>query len=454
MTALREPECNSSEAGYGKKSDYVSMNDEYRIQTAKKILVGHGNDDDGSRTLAVSLANKRQRILKETQTSSHPLLVSVFVSVLLLLIVVVVGPAILHLRGNHNTFGSSSGKNDDGITASGFGGLTDHNDVPFKVENEEMVASGPAQPAPVGGRENVIPTKFLGMNVYGDPVYMPLIGTGTWQYNDTVAYESVCKAFEVGYTFVDTAFGYKNQRGVGKAIRDCWKKPRKDLFVLTKIPGGLNTTEVHAAHKQNLLELGLDYVDHLMTHFPSDWEETKASQAARQEEWLALEAIYKSGEARTIGISHYCSRHILDIMWVATVTPALNQVEYHIGSQDVDDVIDTCADLGITFMSFSPLCGPCQLDDPTDSLIHGDLVMDVAAHYVNVSGSQVSLRYIVQQGIPVIPKSNSLEHIRSNFDIFGFELSEVDMKLLKEATKPAAEQGDCDVTITTAVNIS
>lgn len=290
----------------------------------------------------------------------------------------------------------------------------------------------------------VIPSKFLGMDVHGDPVYVPLIGTGTWQYNDTMAYQSVCKAFEAGYTFVDTAFGYHNQRGVGRAIRDCWLGERTDLFVMTKIPGGLNAAQVHAAHVQNLLELGLEYVDHLMTHFPADWQETTASAAARQEEWLALEAIYKTGQARTIGISHYCSRHILDLMWVATVTPAINQVEYHIGSQDVDNVIDTCADFGITFMSFSPLCGPCQLDDSSDSLIDGELVTDVAAHY-NVTGSQVALRFVVQQGIPVIPKSNTMEHIRSNFDIFDFELSEVDMARLKEATKPSAEAGDCDV---------
>ena len=82
-----------------------------------------------------------------------------------------------------------------------------------------------------------IPQKFLGMDVHGDPVMMPLIGAGTWQYNDTIAYQSVCKAFQAGYTFVDTAFGYGNQKGVGKAIRDCWQGERSDLFVMTKIPG-------------------------------------------------------------------------------------------------------------------------------------------------------------------------------------------------------------------------
>jgi hypothetical protein len=86
-------------------------------------------------------------------------------------------------------------------------------------------------------KEDLTPTKFIGVDYKGDPVYMPLIGTGTWQYDNTTAYESVCQAFGAGYSFVDTAYGYKNQQGVGRAIKDCWKGNRTDLFVMTKIPG-------------------------------------------------------------------------------------------------------------------------------------------------------------------------------------------------------------------------
>mmetsp|Transcript_24859 Transcript_24859/g.69134 ORF Transcript_24859/g.69134 Transcript_24859/m.69134 type:complete len:359 (-) Transcript_24859:149-1225(-) len=288
-----------------------------------------------------------------------------------------------------------------------------------------------------------IPSKQIGRDVHGEPVILPMIGAGTWQFNDTVAYQSVCKAFEAGYTFVDTAFIYGNQKGVGWAIRDCWEGTREDLFVMTKVPGGLSKEETHAAHVQNLQELGLDYVDHLMTHYPSDWDQIEASPQVRQEEWLALEDIYFSGEARSIGVSHYCPRHIMDILQVATITPSINQVEYHVGSQDVDDVIETCKTYGITFMSFSPLCGPCEYQ-PQDSLINGELVSDVAEKH-GVQGNQVSLRYIVQKGIPVIPKSNTMKHIESNLDIFGFELSDDEMDRLSGATKPPAEGGDCDV---------
>ena len=88
------------------------------------------------------------------------------------------------------------------------------------------------------------------------------MGAGSWQYNDTVAYESYCKAFAAGYTFVDTANGYGNEKGVGRAIKDCWKGAREDLFVMTKIPGGLNTSETLAARAQARtparVPLGLD----------------------------------------------------------------------------------------------------------------------------------------------------------------------------------------------------
>ena len=299
-----------------------------------------------------------------------------------------------------------------------------------------------------------IPTKTIGYDAHGRSVDMPLVGAGTWQYNDTIAYESVCKAFSVGYTFVDTALGYGNQKGVGMAIKDCWKGSREDLFVMTKIPGGLSATEALAAHEQNLHELNLDYVDHVMTHFPSDWNVSpdRSSKQQRQEEWVALENIYYRGLSRSIGVSHYCPRHIDDIMEIATVSPSINQVEYHVGSGDVDDVVDKCAENGITFMSFSPLCGPCQYEHK-DSLINGDMVTEIAKkHGSDISGSQVSLRFIVQQALEagsyiggVIPKSNNADHIVSNADIFSFELDEEDMKRLHAATQPAAEAGDCDV---------
>lgn len=286
-------------------------------------------------------------------------------------------------------------------------------------------------------------------------VNMPLVGLGTWQYSDDVAYDAVCKAFAAGYTYVDTANGYGNQVGVGKALQDCWfgkNRTRDDLFVMTKVPGGLNASEVAAHHATNLQQLQLEYVDHLMTHFPCDWAETpeRCNPARRKEGWTALEGQMKKGLAKSIGVSHYCKRHIDDVLSVATILPSINQVEWHVGSGDLDEVIEYTRSKGIFFQSFSPLCGPCDDKDPTHSLVNGDLVSSIAAHYPGVSGAQVSLKYLVQKAqsekgfAGVIPKSSNSAHLASNIDLFGFTLSKDDMAALEAAVVPVGEAGDCD----------
>jgi diketogulonate reductase-like aldo/keto reductase len=285
-------------------------------------------------------------------------------------------------------------------------------------------------------------------------VNMPLVGAGTWQYNNSQAYNSVCNAFDAGYTYVDTAWGYGNQQGVGQALQDCWfakGRTREDLFIMTKIPGGLDADEVRLYHSQNLAWLGIGHVDSLLTHFPCDWNETpeRCNPKRRQEQWLAMEGLYNAGLTKSIGVSHYCKQHIDDVLAVATVMPSINQVEWHVGSQDVDNVIEYSRSKGIFFQSYSPLCGPCTYE-PQDSLITGDLVTGIAANYPGVSGSQVSLKYLVQYAetqshyAGVIPKSDNPAHLASNLDLFHFTLSDKDMASLAAATKPPGEPGDCD----------
>lgn len=300
-----------------------------------------------------------------------------------------------------------------------------------------------------------VPTVTLGQDWQKADVKLPVVGAGTWQYNSTEAYTSLCAAFKLGYQMVDTANMYGNQVGVGKAIKDCWKRPRSELFVMTKVPGGLGAAGVAAAHAQNLKELQVTYVDHLMTHFPSAFPLANgtipdASKAARQAEWRALEAVYATGEARSIGVSHYCARHIEDVMEIATVKPSVDQVEYHVGAGDVDDVIPTLNKYGIHFMSFSPLCGPCN-NTKENNLISGDLVTSVAKNYPGVTGAQVALRFIVQQALTkpfmagIIPKSNDVYHLAGNIDLFEFNLSDDDMDKLAAATEPKPTPGDCQI---------
>lgn len=287
-------------------------------------------------------------------------------------------------------------------------------------------------------------------------VHMPLVGLGTWQYNDTIAYQAVCNAIDAGYTYIDTAWGYGNEKGVGKALKDCWfgkGKTREELFLMTKIPGGLNASEVASAHADNLAWLGLDYVDHLMTHFPCDWNETpdRCNKARRQEGWVALEKIFDAKEARTIGVSHYCKQHLDDVFEVAKVMPSINQVEWHVGGEP-DGVKDYCAEKKVFFQSFSPLCGPCKYD-PVDSLINGDLVTSIAKNYPGKEASQISLKFLVQQAqtqpfiAGVIPKSNNPDHLKANADLFDFTLTDLDMQTLLNTKKPAPLAGDCSASV-------
>lgn len=164
-------------------------------------------------------------------------------------------------------------------------------------------------------------------------VDMPLVGIGTWQYDSMTAASEVTNALRLGYRHIDTAIGYKNQLGVGHAIHTGIEGlgiPRKQMFVVSKIPGGLNqsaaTEQLELSVSQLFPEAESAYVDLMLIHFPATWGGV-GGKAMRQEEWRAMEAFAKAGKARAIGISHYCKRHLNDILEIATIKPAVNQVQ-------------------------------------------------------------------------------------------------------------------------------
>mmetsp|Transcript_83578 Transcript_83578/g.259646 ORF Transcript_83578/g.259646 Transcript_83578/m.259646 type:complete len:326 (-) Transcript_83578:25-1002(-) len=293
------------------------------------------------------------------------------------------------------------------------------------------------------------------MNGVSGKTRMPLFGIGTWQYNDTVAKVAVEAAFKLGYRHVDTAFDYENLVGVGQALKASGI-PRQDYFVTSKIPGGLNASAATQALQQSLEQLGLDSVDLMLLHFPAGMNpsSTPSGPAQRQESWRALEAWAKSGKAGAVGVSHYCERQLKDILEIKTLPIAVNQVQYHVGMGSsgalVTDDKAFAQKEGILYESFSPLCGPC--DPPANTeLIHGELVKQIGEAH-GKTGAQVSLRWLVQQGIPVIPKSSDPAHIKQNMEIFDFELTDDEMAKLTAATSPAvgggpspASSGDCEV---------
>ena len=154
---------------------------------------------------------------------------------------------------------------------------------------------------------------------------------------------------------------------------------------------------------------------------------------------LTLFSIAPFPAARAIGVSHYCQRHLQDVMDIATIPIAVNQVQYHVGmgspttsGANATDNKAFCDANGVTYQSFSPLCGPCQdaQGNPDRSLITGPLVTSIGKRY-GKSGAQVSLKWQVQSGIPVIPKTDNPVHLRENIDLFAWTLSDADKGLFK-----------------------
>lgn len=291
-----------------------------------------------------------------------------------------------------------------------------------------------------------IPTKEI---VRG--VHMPMAGLGTWQYNNTVAEDAVKMALDYGCRSIDTANSYDNQEGVGKAIAAAGFNKggqRKELFLTTKVPGALGYNGTISAHEDNLKQLGLDYADLLLVHFPCNFDgKTGCDKADRQATWKGLEKMQKEGKARAIGVSHYCQQHIDDVLEIATVPIAINQQEWHVGmGPDPQGVRSYGEKHGITFQSFSPLCGPCG-DVLDKELISGDLVTSIGKKY-NVTGPQVALRWLVENGSPVIAKTDKLDHLKENLDLFRFKFSAEDLKALNGAASPPSVEtvaADCKI---------
>ncbi len=272
----------------------------------------------------------------------------------------------------------------------------------------------------------LVPLRGIG----GATQKMPLVGLGTWRLgNETET--TVKLALSLGYRALDCALGYENQQAVGRAIAASGLA-RDKFWITSKIPGGLNASAATAALDESVKQLGVPYVDLMLLHYP----------ALRKEQWLALERWAKdTGKAKAIGVSHYCKRHLDDVLSVATEPVALNQVQCHIGMGPLSGVNaslrhdpEYMREKGVVYAAYSSLCGPCPPPDDK-TLITGPLVSHIGKAHGR-SGAQVSLRWAVQRNIPVIPKSHSAAHLKQNLDLFSWSLSDDEMKALDAAKSP------------------
>jgi 2,5-diketo-D-gluconate reductase A len=240
---------------------------------------------------------------------------------------------------------------------------------------------------------------------------IPVIGFGVWQVPDDVVVDATVTALEVGYRHIDTAYLYHNERGVGEALRRSGLD-RDDVFVTTKVwntDHGYDET-LRAFDKSTGL-LGIDEVDLYLIHWPTP------ARDIYLDSWKALVRLREEGRARSIGVSNFHEAHLRKIIDETGVVPAINQVELHpwLPQTQLRD-IDTR--LGIKTEAWSPLGSGRLIDDP--------VIGEVAAKH-SKSPAQVMIRWSLQLGNIVLPKSVTPERIASNLDVFDFELDDADM---------------------------
>ncbi|MET4583876.1 2,5-diketo-D-gluconate reductase A [Conyzicola nivalis] len=237
------------------------------------------------------------------------------------------------------------------------------------------------------------------------------LGLGVYKVDDVTAAGLVEGAIAAGYRRVDTAKLYYNEAGVGAGVRASGI-PREEIFVTTKVwNDDQGYDETLRAFDTSLGLLGMDYVDLYLIHWPAP------AQDRYRDTWRALEALHSDGRVRSIGVSNFTEAHLERLLDSATETPVVNQVEVQPWLQQ-DALIAFNAANGIQTEAWSPLGRGRVLDDPT--------IARIAAKHER-SSAQIVLRWHVQRGLLVIPKSNSLERIRENSRVFDFELDAADL---------------------------
>jgi diketogulonate reductase-like aldo/keto reductase len=243
-----------------------------------------------------------------------------------------------------------------------------------------------------------------------DGVQIPQLGFGVWQVPSDEAETAVATALRAGYRHIDTAAAYENEEGVGRAVRAAGV-PREKVFVTTKLWNG-DHARAEAAFDESLARLGLDYVDLFLIHWPVP-KQDKYVQA-----WRAFEKIYRDGRAKAIGVSNFTVETLTRLMDETDITPSINQIELHPYLQQREMRAFHEAN-GILTEAWSPLGqGKGLLSDPA---------LIVLSEKYGKTPAQIVLRWHLQLGNVVIPKSVTPSRIEENINVFDFILDTEDM---------------------------
>jgi len=243
---------------------------------------------------------------------------------------------------------------------------------------------------------------------------MPMLGLGTWQLKGRKCQRIVKKAIELGYTHIDTAWMYQNQRAIGKALRDIHIE-REELFITTKIWNThLRHAEVLTQFEECLGDLQMDYVDLLLIHWPNE-------AVPFAETFAAFQKLYDAGKVKSIGISNFSISQVKQACEVSELPICTNQVEYHVRNNK-ESLRDYCEAHRICITAHRPLAV---------GNLAGDTMLREIGNRHGKTAVQVALRWLIQKRIIAIPKSGSEPHLRENLDIFTWQLTDAEMQTLE-----------------------
>ena len=247
-------------------------------------------------------------------------------------------------------------------------------------------------------------------------ITMPKLGFGTYKIPADIATDVVSNAISFGYRHIDTATYYNNEEAIGKAICMC-TVPRDELFITTKLWTDVKSyDDAMLSVRMSLCKLGIDYLDLVLIHWPTP---------NNSEVWRAMEDMYDEGLIRAIGVSNFKIHHIDELLETARITPQVLQVELHPYFQQ-EMLRKYASEHNIQVEAWSPLL--------RGSLFFDTTLNELAVRY-NKTVAQIALRFLMEEGISIIPKTVHPQYMRENIDIFDFDLLSVDRERLRTLNK-------------------
>lgn len=268
-----------------------------------------------------------------------------------------------------------------------------------------------------------------------DGTRIPVVGFGTWKMpNDQHTSDIVTHAIETGYRHIDTAAVYRNEEAVGKGISKSGIS-RDDLFVTTKLANPDHRYDLaKKAIDDSLEKLGLDYVDLYLMHWPVPIDYRDTWQEANAEAWRAMEEAHAEGKIRSLGVSNFHPHHLDVLLETAKVKPVINQI-YLNPSDPQPEVVNYNNELGILSEAYSPL-GTGKIFEIKE--------LDQLAEKYGKTVAQIVLRWSLQKGFLPLPKTNTIDRVVENADIFDFNLSSGDIEFMDQLQGKSGSAPDPD----------